>query len=102
VTLDLTGRTPTPEAVTRVSRKHLAHPARPAGRQPDRALSRSSSTSGRCSTVTSSATLAFSSNIQIFIGGREAYHQFIYNSIANNRPYDQIATEMIARKWRQS
>lgn len=39
---------------------------------------------------------AFPSNIQIFLDGREAFHRFIYNAIAANRPYNQIATDLIA------
>ena len=39
---------------------------------------------------------SFASNITIYIGGREAYHKFIYDSILNNRPYNQIATDLIS------
>jgi len=94
VTLDLTGRTPTPEAVT----SFLASSSPTRRDQLVDSLIASPEFIDKWTMFYGDLfrNTAFSSNIQIFIGGREAYHQFIYNSIANNRPYNQIATEMIA------
>lgn len=38
---------------------------------------------------------AFATNINRYIGGREAFHQYIRASIAANKSYAQIATELI-------
>lgn len=94
VTLDLTGRTPTPEAVT----AFLASTSATRRNQLIDSLIASPEFVDKWTMFYGDLfrNTGFSSNIQIFISGREAYHQFIYNSIANNRPYDQIATEMIA------
>ena len=38
---------------------------------------------------------SFSTNINRYIGGRDAFYKYIRDSIANNKGYDQMATEMI-------
>ncbi|QQS48272.1 MAG: DUF1549 domain-containing protein [Acidobacteriota bacterium] len=38
---------------------------------------------------------SFATNINLYIGGRESYHQYIRQSIETNKSYQQIATEMI-------
>ncbi len=38
---------------------------------------------------------SFATNINLYIGGRESYHQYIRQSIETNKNYQQIATEMI-------
>ncbi len=38
----------------------------------------------------------FATNINIFFGGREAYYNYIKGSITENRSYDQMARDMIA------
>ncbi len=39
-----------------------------------------------------------SSNIGRFVGGREAFHKFIYDSIEQNKSYAQMATELITAR----
>jgi len=94
VTLDLTGRTPTPEAVAQFLADTTAT-------KRDRLVDNLIASPEFVDKWTLFygdlfRNTAFASNIQIFLNGREAYHTFIYDSIANNRPYNQIATEMIA------
>jgi len=94
VTLDLTGRIPTPEAVT----TFLASTAANKRDQLVDSLIASPEYVDKWTMFYGDLfrNTGFSSNIQIFAGGSEAYHRFIYDSIANNRPYNQIATDMIA------
>jgi hypothetical protein len=94
VTLDLTGRTPSPEAVT----QFLADTS--ANKRDILVDNLIASTEFVDKWTLFYGDLfrntAFASNIQIFMNGSEAFYKFIYDSIANNRPYNQIATEMIA------
>ncbi len=94
VTLDLTGRTPSPEAVT----EFLADTS--ANKRDTLVDNLIASTEFVDKWTLFYGDLyrntAFASNIQIFMNGSEAFYKFIYDSIASNRPYNQIATEMIA------
>ncbi len=38
---------------------------------------------------------SFATNINLYIGGRESYYQYVRQSIATNKSYTQIATELI-------
>jgi len=94
VTLDLTGRTPTPEAVT----QFLADTTAAKRDKLVDSLIASPEFIDKWTLFYGDLfrNTAFASNIQIFLNGREAYHRFINDAIANNRPYNQIATDMIA------
>lgn len=41
---------------------------------------------------------SFSNNINRYTGGRDAFHKFIYDSVEQNKSYAQMATEMIVSR----
>lgn len=94
VTLDLTGRIPTPEAVAAFLQDTTAN-------KRDRLVD----TLIASPEFVDKWTLFFgdlyrntsnSTNITRYISGRESFHKYIRDSIQANKPYNQIATEMIA------